>query len=173
VAFMLGSDALRSTAQAGCWAACHDDAPGMASDGGLNLGKYLPRSRSKNTATGGGANIRPAAELNEALAAAEFLEFMEIDAAGGPRRGYVLDRLHPDGAPVEGALHIDGSRWTAELSRPLAAGGAGQLALTEGGIYYFGVALHDPGSEGHEHLVSLALSLAVGSGVADLVAAGQ
>ena len=61
---MLGNEALKSTAQAGCWAACHDDAPGMASDSGQKLGKYLPRSRSRNTATGGGDSVRPQVELD-------------------------------------------------------------------------------------------------------------
>jgi len=89
VALMLGNDALKSTAQAGCWAACHDDAPGMASDSGLKLGKYLPRSRSRNTATGGGDSVRPQAELDAALAAGEFLELMEVDAAGKGERALV------------------------------------------------------------------------------------
>ena len=116
---MLGSEALKSTAQAGCWAACHDDAPGMASDSGQKLGKYLSRSRSKNTATGGGDSVRPQAELDAALAAGEFLELLEVDASGKGERVYVLDKLHER----ELAGHLDARRGRALDRRDAAPAG--------------------------------------------------
>jgi cytochrome c-type protein NapC len=173
VAIMLGNDALKSTAQAGCWAACHDDAPGMASDSGQKLGKYLPRSRSKNTATGGGDSVRPQAELDAALAAGEFLDVLEIEASGKGERGHVLEKLHMSAVAGGASMRIENGRWVAEIQRPLQAAGSGQLALEAGKVYHIGIALHDPGSEGRAHLVSLAKSLAIGSGAADIVAAGQ
>lgn len=172
VAVMLGSDVLKSTAQAGCWAACHDDAPGMASDSGLKLGKYLSRSRSKNTATGGGDSVRPQAELDAALAEGAFLELLEVDAAGKGERAYVLDRIH-ERELAGTSMRVEAGRWIAELKRPLAAAGPGEIALEAGRVYHLGVAVHDPGNEGRKHLVSLAVSLAIGSGTADIVAAGQ
>lgn len=172
VAIMLGTDAIKTTAQAGCWGACHDDAPGMASDSGQDLGKYLSRSRSKNTATGGGTSVRPAAELDAALAAGEFFELIEIESSGKVERGYVLDRFHEKEVPGAGAIRVEGDRWIAEVRRPLAAAGPGEIALAAGGVYHFGIAIHDPGAKKHQHLVSLAHTLAVGSGSADVVAAG-
>jgi hypothetical protein len=172
VALMLGNDALKSTAQSGCWAACHDDATGMASDTGMKLGKYLSRSRSKNTATGGGDSIRPQAELDAALAAGEFLELIEVGPTGEGRRGYILDKLHV--SPLASTtMRIEGERWIAEIERPLTASSAGELALETGTIYHLGLAVHDAGSEGHQHLVSLGTSLALGSGDADIVASQQ
>ena len=172
VAVMLGSEALKSTAQAGCWGVCHDDAPGMASDSGQKLGKYLARSRSKNTPTGGGDSVRPQAELDAALAAGEFLELLEVDASGKGERGYVLDKFHEREMPGA-TLRVEGGRWIAEMQRPLAAGGKGEVALEAGKTYHIGVAIHDPGVKGREHLVSLERSLAVGSGSAAIVAQQQ
>jgi len=172
VAVMLGNDALKSTAQSGCWAACHDDAPGMSSDTGLKLGKYLSRSRSKNTATGGGDSIRPQAELDAALAAGEFLELMEVNASGEGRRGHILDKLHVREL-TSASMRIEGDRWIAEMARPLAASSAGEIALEAGGVYHLGVAVHDAGSEAHQHLVSLESSLTIGGGDADIVASQQ
>ena len=173
VALMLGNDALKSTAQAGCWAACHDDAPGMASDSGQKLGKYLSRSRSRNTPTGGGDSVRPQAELDAALAAGEFLEVLEIEASGNGERGYVLDKLHVKEVAGSASMRVDGGRWVAEIQRPLQALASGEIALEAGKVYHVGIALHDPGSEGRHHLVSLEKSLAIGSGSADIVAASQ
>jgi cytochrome c-type protein NapC len=173
VALMLGNDALKSTAQAGCWAACHDDAPGMASDGGLKLGKYLSRSRAKNSATGGGNSVRPQPELDAALAAGEFLDLIEVHPDGKAERGYVLDKFHERDSGVSASLRTEGDRWIAELSRPLAAGSAGEMALQDGKVYYFGVAVRDAGVDGHQHLVSLAHSLGIAGATAEVVAARQ
>jgi hypothetical protein len=173
VAFMLGNEALKSTAQAGCWGVCHDDAPGMASDSGQDLGKYLSRSRSKNTATGGGTSVRPAAELDQALAAGEFLDLIEVEASGKVERGYVLDKFNAKEAAGAGSVKLEGDHFVAEMHRPLAAGGKGELALAAGSVYHFGVAIHDPGVKKYQHLVSLGNSLAIGSGTADVVAAGK
>lgn len=173
VAIMLGTDALKSTTQAGCWAACHDDAPGMASDSGLKLGKYLAASRSKNTATGGGNSVKPQADLDAALAAGTLLDLIEVKADGAVERGYVLDRFHEKDMAEKASVSVSGDRWVTEVSRPLAAAAAGEVALQEGKIYYFGIAIHDPGAKHHEHLVSLGHSLAIGSGTAELVAGKQ
>ena len=172
VGVMLGSEALKSTTQAGCWVACHDDAPGMASDSGQKLGKYLARSRSKNTPTGGGDSVRPQAELDAALAAGEFLELLEVDASGKGERVYILDKLH-ERELAGTTMRVEGGRWIAEMQRPLAAGGKGEIALDAGKTYHVGVAIHDPGVKGRKHLVSLERSLVVGSGSADIVVQQQ
>lgn len=173
VAIMLGTDVIKSTPQAGCWAACHDDAPGMASDSGQDLGKYLGGSRVKNTATGGGAGIKPQADLDAALAAGAFLELIEVEADGTVERGHVLDRFNEKKVAGAATVRIEGDRWVTEVSRPLAAAGAGEIALEPGKVYNMGLAVHDPGVKKHEHLVSLRHTLAIGSGTADVVAASQ
>jgi cytochrome c-type protein NapC len=173
VGIMLGTDALKSTTQAGCWAACHDDAPGMASDRGQKLGKYLAASRSKNTATGGGNSVKPQADLDAALAAGTFLDLIEVKADGAVERGYVLERFHEKNMPERAHVSVSGDRWVTEVSRPLAATAPGEVALQDGKVYYFGIAIHDPGAKHHEHLVSLGYTLAVGSGTADLMAGRQ
>lgn len=170
VALLIGGDAIKSTRQASCWAACHDDAQEMASDSGLKLGKYLSRSRVKNTATGGGADIRPQADLDAALAAGEFLDLSEVEANGQGERGYILDKLHKEEVENAASMNVAGDRWSAEFRRPLAASKAGELALEAGKTYYFGIAIHDPGNEGRKHLVSLTKLLAIGSGTAQVVA---
>lgn len=170
VALLIGGDAMKSTVQASCWTACHDDSDGMTSDTGLKLGKYLSRSRVKNTATGGGAGIRPQADLDAALAAGEFLDLSEVEANGEGERGYILDKVHKAEVENAASMSVAGDRWTATFQRPLAASKAGELALEAGKTYYFGIAIHDPGNEGRKHLVSLTKLLAIGSGTAQVVA---
>ena len=170
VSLLLGDATLKATAQAGCWASCHDDAPGMASDSGDGLGKYLNASRSKLTPGGGGTSVRPPAELAQALARGEFLELLEVAPTGQGARGYVLASLQRQPLADGAVMRSEGERWIAELSRPLASAGEGQIALTAGKVYHFGIALHDAGSSGRQHLVSFAKSLAIGGGKADVVA---
>ena len=173
VAVMLGSEALKSSMQAGCWGACHDDAPGMASDGGQDLGKYLSQSRSKNTATGGGNSVKPDAELQAALAAGQFLDLLEVTASGESRRGHVLDKLHEKDTPGAATVRAEGDRWIAELTRPLAAAGPGELALEAGREYALGIAIHDAGVRKNQHLVSLGQRLKLGNGTAEVVLGQQ
>jgi hypothetical protein len=173
VAVMIGSGALKSATQSGCWGACHDDAPGMASDGGQELGKYLSQSRSKNTATGGGTSVKPEPELQAALAANQFLDLAEVAADGASRRGYVLDKLHERDAPGSATVRTEGDRWVAEIQRPLAASGPGELALEPGQEYFFGIAIHDAGVKKNQHLVSLGQRLRIGSGSAEVILGQQ
>lgn len=159
---MLGDDSYSSTAQVGCWAACHDDTRGMPSGGEAMLTKYLSRSRTENTSTGGGVSYKDADELAALLAQGQFLELWTISSAGVGKRGYVLEQrqyLQPSILPL---VKLEGGQRIIEFSRPLSTSEPGEIPLQLGGIYYFGLALHENGAEGRMHLVSFGYSLAIG-----------
>lgn len=160
---MLGDDSYRSTAQAGCWAACHDDARGMPGSGETMLTKYLSRSRTQNTRTGGGVSYKTADELASLLEQGQFLELWTISSTGAGTRGYVLEQrqyLQPGNLPTIARLEKD--QHVIEVSRPLGASQPGEIPLQPGAVYYFGLAMHGNGREGREHLVSFGYSLAIG-----------
>lgn len=171
---MFGGDAIPTTAIAGCWMSCHADLPTMPDTAaGADLTKYLPNSRTRMTATGGGENRKGAPELAAELAQGRVLEYMQVElAAGGSVRahdGYVLDARHDHETPAATATaHLDNGRWTVEFKRPLAPGGT-HLALDTGGRYTVSMALHANHAEGRHHYVAFPVSMEIGAGEADFV----
>lgn len=175
---MLADANVKEAMRAGCWAGCHDDVEGMASAGAAAQEKYLGASRTKLGRTGGGANLKPAAEIDKLLAAGTFLEYWS--AALNPGKpavassGYILDKTHQAATPaVSAEATFAGGEWTVVLSRPLAAAGPGQKSFAAGNVYPLGIAIHDGSTKGRWHYVSMEQSLSIDGGAADLVAKKQ
>lgn len=180
VNLMIGDGTVPSFSRGGCWATCHADVEGMPHDtGDLELTKYLARSRTKVTRSGGGENYKPDAELETMLGDGMFIEYWEtkiasMEAGASAVGGYILDRRHENtGAGVDAEASLENGRWTVTLSRALNAGGAGQKALEEGNTYVVGFAVHDGYAAGRRHYVSLKRTLTLGGGDGQLVAAKQ
>lgn len=175
---MLSDASVKEAVRAGCWAGCHDDVEGMASAGAAPQEKYLGASRAKLGRTGGGANLKPAAEIEKLLAAGTFLEYWY--AALNPGKpavagnGYILDKKHAAATPsVAAEANLTGGEWTVVLSRPLAGAGAGQRTFAAGATYPVGIAIHDGSTKGRWHYVSMEHSLSIDGGAADFVAKKQ
>jgi cytochrome c-type protein NapC len=162
--------------RAGCWGACHDDAEGMASaPAGKEITKYLPESRTKLTRQGGGDNIKPQADLDAALQGGKFLEFWQARLNKGKPAvaadGYILDKRHQSDTPAIAAEgEYSGDKWVVVLSRPLKASGPGHKDIAPGKVYTLGFAIHDDYTAHRFHFVSLATTMVLDSGTADLVA---
>lgn len=173
VTVMFGSDAIPATAIAGCWISCHTDLPAMAdAQPGTKLTKYLPNSRVRMTATGGG-DTRGAAELAAEREQGRILDYLQVELDGGKVLrafdGYILDaRREYDETGVGAQARIEGGRWTVEISRPLAPAG-GRIALTPGRRYTLGFALHENHADGRHHYVSFPLSMVLDGGEAEIV----
>ncbi len=172
---MLSDASVKEAVRAGCWAACHDDVEGMASAGTAPQEKYLGASRAKLGRSGGGANLKPQAEIDKLLAAGTFLEYWT--AALNPGKppvagnGYILDKTHAAATPsVSAEASFAGGEWTVVLSRALAGAGPGQKSLAAGAAYPVGIAIHDGSTKGRWHYVSMEHSLSIDSGAADFVA---
>lgn len=167
--FMLGSSELSLAPIAGCWASCHNDLPDMPNAAGQELTKYLPGSRNKLTATGGGTDIKPAAELQAQLAEGKYLEYWQLlldgDQVTSARDGYFLDHRakNPDSA-VSGSGQAGAGACSLQLVRPLAAAGAGRHALQEGVEYTLAVALHANHASGRHHYTSFPMRFRLGAG---------
>lgn len=172
----LGSNALNVGPIAGCWAACHSDLPDMP-DAAANsdLKKYLPGSRNKMTASGGGTDIRSDAELEAQLAEGKYLEFWQALLDNGElvaaRDGYFLEsrNLNEDSA-VSATANYDGGRWTVEMVRPLSASGNARHRLEEGVEYTVGIALHENHASGRRHYTSFPMRFVLRAGEAELTA---
>jgi hypothetical protein len=171
---MLGSEALPVASVAGCWASCHNDSPGMPDAHPDGLTKYLPNSRNRLTATGGGTDLRSAAQLGEELAAGRFLEYWQVklDENGVHERvdGYFLEERRKNDAPAfAAAAELAGDRWVVVMSRPLTPPGGPRKTLAPGTGYTLAIALHDNHATHRYHYVSLPLQMVLDSGEADIV----
>jgi cytochrome c-type protein NapC len=177
VTVMIDDGTVKEFTRAGCWAACHDDAIGMASaPAGVSLTKYLGASRAKLSRQGGGENYKPDADLGALAGQGAFLEFWQAELEPGQdaraASGWILDKRHAHEPPISTATAtFANGAWTVELSRPLA-GGEKRKALQPGKTYSVGFAIHDDYAEHRYHYVSLEHTLSLDAGTADFVAKG-
>lgn len=172
----VGTPELNVAPIAGCWAACHNDLPGMPDAAADKLTKYLPGSRNKMTRTGGGNDIRAQAELDAQFAAGQYLEYWQAVLDGGAllaaKDGYFLEgRVANEDSAVTATATSDGSRWTVQMVRPLQPDGKTRHALQEGVEYTLAVALHENHSSGRHHYTAFPMRFVLGSGEAELNAA--
>jgi len=125
----------------GCWQACHTDARTMpgAADGKR---KYV-------------------ADAN--LAGGVFYDLMQWTSSGATHDGHVAESRVMDGGKglVEATGKLDGDTWTVTFKRVLAAGGEGDVSMNAGGLYNFGIAIHDGHSTGRFHHVSMGYQLGI------------
>ncbi|HET6566271.1 MAG TPA: ethylbenzene dehydrogenase-related protein [Xanthomonadales bacterium] len=170
----VGTPELSVAPIAGCWAACHNDLPGMPETyADQQLTKYLPGSRNKMSKSGGGADIRAAAELDTQLAEGKYLEYWQVvlddDSLESAGDGYFLEGriANPDSATRATASLADG-KWTVEITRPLKPAGKSRHALAEGTEYTIAVALHENHASGRHHYTSFPMRFVLGAGEAEL-----
>lgn len=174
--FSLGTPELNVAPIAGCWAACHSDLPNMPDgEASAERTKYLPGSRNRMTASGGGDDVRSTEQIQAQLGAGAYLEYWQLSLEGqevtGASDGYFLDhRVAHDTSVVSGSGTASGPDCSLELVRPLVPGGAGRHALEEGVEYTLNIALHANNAEGRHHFTSFPLRFRLGGGEAELVA---
>jgi cytochrome c-type protein NapC len=173
----IGSPELNVAPIAGCWAACHSDLPGMQDAlTDAELTKYLPGSRNKMSKTGGGSDIRTAAELDTQLTEGKYLEYWQVvlDDQGlqSVSDGYFLEgRVANDDSAATATASSSDKKWTVEIVRPLKPGGKSRHALSEGVEYTLAVALHQNHASGRHHYTSFPMRFVLGAGEAELIAA--
>ena len=173
ISLMIGDPSVKEAVRAGCWGGCHSDVRGMPDD--LGLAKYLAASRTKLGRTGGGENVKPAADLEALMAEGHFLEIWSAaltrDQPASVSDAVLLDAYQPDeGDTVSAVSSLEDGRWTVTLTRPL---NGGHKPLTSGMVVPVGFALHTHRTDGRRHLVSFEYTLAIESGEADFVAAAS
>lgn len=174
VAVMIDDGKVPEAARAGCWATCHDNATRMPSGGTVETTKYLTRSRVAMNRKGG-AEIKPAAELDKIRAEGGYLEYWQARLNPGKPAvvvdGTILEKRTENAAPAISAEAVEtGTKWTVTFSRKMTAG-APYKDIVAGKPYTIGVSLHAGHAAHRFHYVSLEKTLTIDSGKADFVAA--
>ncbi len=176
VTMMLDDGHVVEATRAGCWGVCHDDAIGMASAApDSKMTKYLAASRVKLTRKGGGDNLKPQAELDQLRGDGGYLEYWQAALNSGQPAtavsGHILEKRVDDAAPAVAATAEggQGSKWAVVLSRKLA-GAPDHKDIVPGTLYTVGFAVHDDFAAHRFHHVSLARTLVLDEGKADIVA---
>ncbi len=177
VTVMLDDGKVVEATRAGCWGSCHADLPGMPSASeGTELTKYLARSRTKVTRSGGGDSYKSADELESLRKEGVFLEYWQgrLNAGAAPTAvdGYILEKRHENSTPaVTADGGLEGGRWVVVLSRKLKMSDPKHKDIVAGKTYSLGFAIHDAFTAQRFHHVSFRSTLVVDSGDADIVAA--
>lgn len=153
-------------ARVGCWAACHDDMPGMDRDRGQATSKYLPISRAQMQRIGVPPQVKSEAELKQLMAADQFVTVQRINLDKGDQPSLEtakllakLDWQKADASNVS-SVYKNG-RWTVTLRRPVPPHAERQRE--------FGIALHGANGKGAGHWVSLPLTYAIEGGEVNFV----
>lgn len=178
VTVMFDDGSVSEATRAGCWGTCHDDASGMASNTGPELKKYLSKSRTKNTRTGGGTNYKADSDIAALEASGTFLEYWQArlnhDQDPVAVDGYILksrdENTNPAVTVTNQYLH---GKWIVVFSRPLNVTGEYRKAIERGKIYSFGIAIHDAHAAKRFHHVSFEHTFVLDAGDAELVAKGR
>ena len=173
-AIMIDDGKVAEVARGGCYALCHDDMMRMPSaKAGVDLTKYLSRSRVKMARTGGD-ELKPADQLDKLRADQAVVEYWQARLAPGAAPvmvdGSVLEKRQEHATPVVTATSTEaGGKWSVIFSRKMVAG-AGYKDFASGKTYNVGFAVHAGHTSHRFHYVSLEKTLVVDQGTADLVA---
>ncbi|MEP5763870.1 MAG: cytochrome c3 family protein [Halieaceae bacterium] len=162
VAFMWGFGGDQEFARGGCWAACHADMPGMSRDRGVGIDKYLRNSRKQMQAVGQPALLKTDEQLEQMIAAGDFVELWTIDLARGKARVATLlaDLDWQQAGLLSVSTEFADGVWNATIQRPLRVD-APLRSITPGQSYTFGMALHSKDHRGAAHWVSLPTSFSI------------
>ncbi|MCA0200622.1 MAG: ethylbenzene dehydrogenase-related protein [Proteobacteria bacterium] len=174
IAVMIDDGKVPEATRAGCWATCHDNLTRMPSGGSGETQKYLSRSRV-SLSRKGGAEIKPAAELDKIRAEGGYLEYWQARLNPGKPAvavdGTILEKRTENATPaVSVEASESGTKWTVIFSRKMAAG-APHKDFAVGKNYTIGISLHAGHAAQRFHYVSLEKTLSIDSGKADFIAA--
>jgi predicted CXXCH cytochrome family protein len=173
IAFMWGDQGNSDFRRGGCWAACHRDMPGMSSDRGLGLGKYLSVSRQQQQRIGQPPVSKDQKALAELMREGNFVELWRIRLSDGraePGTAVLLSELAwSRSTTLKATAEYSPGRWTVHLQRPLE-GTAQQKSFIRGRSYTFGVAMHTAPRPGPGHWVSLPMTFSLDNDDTDFLA---
>ena len=177
VTMILNDGGVPESNRFGCWAACHDDAEGMASGGTGERTKYLLKTHAKVTRQGGGDELKPADELAKLRASGYELEYWQARLNPGAKAvgaaGTIFDKREELKTPaVTADATFAGGVWSVTLARPLVAG-APYKDLVPGKTYTVGFAIHAGHTAHRFHYVSFERTMVLDQGAGDFVATKQ
>ncbi len=134
VALMWSAGPNKEFAQFGCWAACHNDMPGMDRNRGEPVGKYLTVSRAQLRRIGQPSLTKTEQQLAELMAAGEFVSLWRVllnNARGSELQtakvlADVSWQTQPEGRVLS---QYSNGRWLVQLFIPKAQFGQGRVVL--------------------------------------------
>ena len=171
LAIMWGGRENEAMRRGACFAACHNDMPGMTRDRGQQTSKYLMVSRAQEQLIGQPAIIKDQAALDQLLAAGEFAEMWRVQLQSGVvQRSLILANsdLQPTNLISINKSYRDG-HWQVALRRKMDNTMAG-VSFSVGNKYTFGIALNGATNLAGKHWVSLPMTLSFGGDDTDFSA---
>ncbi len=193
LAFMLATDEVKYTSQAGCWATCHHDlktmpnhpedpgAAGLDLDFSKGVTKYISASRTKieekgrrGKKLGGWDKLTDSSALKAAMNDGHFMDLLRYSSSGKTEDGHVLEqRIMTGGQGAQSQGTLEDGLWTVVMKRKLVSDKPGDVSIEAGKLYNFGFAIHDDHSNARFHHVSLGYKLGLDSAEAEINAVKQ
>lgn len=163
VAIMFDDGKVDAFSRQGCWAACHNNMPGMTSDRSYGLKKYLLISQKQKYSIGTPAITHDQNILEAMQAKGEFVDLWRAELSSGQinevKRFSILEtRAQTDNGHLEAAGGYKNGQWTVAFTRPLADS---IKPIDNNSLLTFGIAIHRKGQSGAQHRVSLPMTISV------------
>ncbi|MBV2194868.1 MAG: hypothetical protein KUL81_16175 [Azonexus sp.] len=151
LALMLEDNKIDRAGQSGCWETCHGDVRTMPGAKDDKKTKYV---------------------IGGDLKSGKFYDLIQWKSNGKATDGYIADKRVMEGGKglVDAKGEKKGDAWTVTITRKLAGGGEGDIAMATGKTYNLGFAIHDDSTLGRFHHVSLGYTLGIDA-KADITAA--
>lgn len=182
LAMMIDPGKVDVQTRSGCWSSCHHDARDMpsapakdklAAVKGINTAegyvtKYVAGSRTaiseKDEPRGGWDKLKPAADVDAAMKAGEFLDLLRWQAGKNVSEdGHIAaERVMTGGQGVKFDGKKEGNKWVVTMTRKLSSSAPGDVSMEAGKAYTVGFAVHDDFTDGRFHHVSLDMKLGLG-----------
>jgi len=158
LSLMWGKDGNEAFRRGGCFAACHNDAPG---DSSLLSSKYLWASREQQQQIGRPAIVKDQAELAKMMQQGEFVVMWHVDLTSKKATtATLLDKLNLRAEPAfQASTSYENGWWQVDISRSLTLQASHLLPFDPADQYTFGIAINGADNAGGGHWVSLPLTL--------------
>lgn len=145
----------------GCWAACHNDMPGMSDDSGAQPSKYLSIARANTN-------------LNKLIRQGNYVEIWQATIISATEAtftgGTVLEQLvWRENSEISGQIEYAKGRWTVTFTRPLRGGPGHAKSFLPGKRYTFGLALNGAKLPAQAHWVSLPMTFSLDDQETDFI----
>jgi hypothetical protein len=143
----------------GCYITCHNDQEGMPDDRGGKTKLYTYYSRGKD-------GLQAKDKLDGYKANGQFIDLWEAGFVGKEVKAedmYILEDRIEDNNDITATGSYENGVYTMVISRKLASGDVGDIALAEGAAFTIGIAIHDNKNSGRKHYTSFPHAVGLGA----------
>lgn len=173
---------LRAFNKAGCFVSCHNDAahmPGSPTEGEVHANPFYGKQKRSDvrlyayfTRTRGWEDLKPEQEMEKYLKAGGFIDLWVAGFKGEEvvtsDESIFYDRVKDSSQDITAQGSWQDGFYTMEIKRKLITQDQMDIQMQEGKSFAMGMAIYDNKNGNRKHYVSFPVSVALGTGRADI-----